>query len=379
MSKKTIGFISMGDPFHDRRYWSGTAFKIRESLENAGFSVIWIPYTYKSFRGYLAMGLYAVLSILFRINGGPHFKPLTRAYARSIDERLIDKCDFLFFPGAAQIALYLKRMKPFIYYTDATAFLMDGYYSAPKVGWSSRSAKMMEKQATNLALINIRSSRWAINSVINDCGFDPLRSYVLEFGANVDTKDISFSDPYQGGELKVLFSGIDWERKGGDVAVKTVRILRDRGVDARLYIAGIKKLPDKYRDLDYITHVGFLNKNNQEEYLAYLHLFQSAHIFLLPTKAECSAIVFCEAAAYGIPVYTYLTGGIGDYVVNGLNGRALDLSCKEMDFAQIIIDDINDGRLESFCSGARAISREKLSWEAWSKRFLSIMEDNGLV
>ena len=41
---KVIGFISMEDPFHDKVAWSGTIYKLRESIELAGFEVRWIPY-----------------------------------------------------------------------------------------------------------------------------------------------------------------------------------------------------------------------------------------------------------------------------------------------------------------------------------------------
>ena len=42
---KTIGYVSLSDPYHDRAAWSGTTYKLRESIEKAGFKVIWIPYT----------------------------------------------------------------------------------------------------------------------------------------------------------------------------------------------------------------------------------------------------------------------------------------------------------------------------------------------
>lgn len=40
---KTIGYVTAADPFHDRKAWSGTIYKVREAIENAGFNVFWIP------------------------------------------------------------------------------------------------------------------------------------------------------------------------------------------------------------------------------------------------------------------------------------------------------------------------------------------------
>lgn len=36
---KTIGYVTAADPFHDRKAWSGTIYKVREAIENAGFNV----------------------------------------------------------------------------------------------------------------------------------------------------------------------------------------------------------------------------------------------------------------------------------------------------------------------------------------------------
>lgn len=44
------------------------------------------------------------------------------------------------------------------------------------------------------------------------------------------------------------------------------------------------------------------------------------NFLLLPTIAECAGIVFAEASGYGIPSITYDTGGVGTYVIDGING-----------------------------------------------------------
>ena len=113
-----------------------------------------------------------------------------------------------------------------------------------------------------------------------------------------------------------MFSGIDWERKGGDLAVETVRLLREKGLDVRLTIAGPDKLQQKYQEAEFIDYVGFLDKNKAEEYKLLVELYRKSHLLLLPTKAECSAIVYSEAAAFGMPCYTFSTGGTANYVIN---------------------------------------------------------------
>ena len=197
--------------------------------------------------------------------------------------------------------------------------------------------------------------------------------YVLEFGANIDSSDIIPITPYKSGRLNVLFSGVDWDRKGGDVAVETVRLLREKGIDSYLHIVGIVDLPEYCNANGFIINYGFLDKNNPDSYREYINVLKKCHIMLLPTKAECSAIVYCEAAGFGLPTYTYATGGVMNYVEEGVNGRALNTNKVAEDFVNIIQDDIEAGYMDSFHQGALKLYSEKLSWSAWSKRFKTIM------
>ena len=183
---------------------------------------------------------------------------------------------------------------------------------------------------------------------------------------------------YTGGKVNILFSGVEWGRKGGDVAVETVRLLNEQGIEARLVIAGIKELPQQYHGLPYIEYVGFLNKNNPEQYRRYVKLWQEANLFLLPTQAECSAIVYCEASAYGVPIFTYDTGGTGDYVIDGVNGYKLPPTATAADFAACIRRNLNAASLQALHEGGLRLYKEKLSWSAWSRRFREIMEENGM-
>ena len=375
----TIGYICESNPFTDRKAWSGTIYNIREAIENAGFEVVWIPFNNSSKLARLSERLrWRMYNLLGKkeILGGVHFPPEVYAYSKTIKkDSTFNKCDVLFFPRGGQVGLFLKTDKPIIYYSDATAHVMVDYYWKNCHPLSVKMACYLEKKASQKAFINLRSSQWATNSVIQDCKCPATRSLVLEFGANMDATDIQQITPYERGQLRVLFSGVDWERKGGDIAVETAKILRDKGIDAHLDIVGISDLPAYCKDYDFITNHGFLNKNNQEDYCNYIDIFRHSHILLLPTQAECSAIVYCEAAGFGLPTYTYATGGTENYVVNGINGHTLLPSQQAEDFANYIIEDIEQHRIESLHEGALKLYADKLSWSAWSRRFTKIMNE----
>ncbi len=379
MIKMTIGYICETNPFTDRNAWSGTIYKIREAIELAGFEVIWIPFCNTSKLAQLSekfrWRLYKLLGKKL-ILGGAHFIPEVYAYSKSIIKNSdYHKCDVFFFPRSGQIGLYLKTEKPIIYYSDATAYVMVDYYWKNCHPLSIKMACYLERKACQKAFLNLRSSQWAINSVINDCKCPASHSLVLEFGANLDSSDIKPITPHESGQLRVLFSGVEWERKGGDIAVETVKILRENGIDAILNIVGVKSIPQHLKGINYIYNYGFLNKNNPEEYQTYISIFHNSHIMLLPTQAECSAIVYCEAAGFGLPTYTYATGGTENYVINGINGYTLQPSQGANDFAKYIIDDIKKKRFKLLHEGALKLYSDKLSWTAWAQRFKRIISD----
>ena len=141
-----------------------------------------------------------------------------------------------------------------------------------------------------------------------------------------------------------------------------------------MFIAGVKKIPEECIGVDNIIFCSFMDKNNPDDYQKYINLNKKCHLFLLPTKAEAAGVVFCEAAAFGIPCYTYATGGTTSYVINDYNGRALPEHSQPSDFANAIISDICNNKLVQYNKNALTLSSERLSWEAWGRRISDIIE-----
>lgn len=380
MKNITIGFVSQSNPFEDKWNWSGTTYKLREAIERAGYSVRWIPCKNNG-QGIM----FKIKSRLFAqyvkhcgkmIVGGTHIPFVSHKLADSINKsNMLDDVDILFFPGGAQIAHWLKPKKPYIYFSDANYHQMENYYWANLDPLFRRKARKMEERAIQQAFVNIRSSQWATDSCIRDCGAKPENCHTICFGANLDVPVGSkVCSPGPEETLRVLFSGVEWERKGGDIAVETIRLLNERGIKCKLFIVGIRELPERYKNNDQIENVGFLNKNNPEEYDKYVNLLRSMHVMLLPTKAECAGIVFSEAAMVGMPVFTYNTGGTSDYVVTGVNGVALSLGSSPECFADAIEDCVN-GKWSQYHEGALDLFKSSLSWDNWSIRFRQILSE----
>ncbi|HJG11708.1 MAG TPA: glycosyltransferase family 4 protein [Bacteroides xylanisolvens] len=374
--KKIIGYVSVEDPFRDKKAWSGTKYKIREAIQNAGYEVIWI--SCKPSKVY-----FIILKILLKTLFGKkaiveHNKYYLKLCARSINMEKVRLCDYIFFPGGAQISEFIKFEKPIIYYTDANFHIMIDYYWYGLSSWLLAQGEYYEKRAIENSFINIRSSQWAADSVVRDYGGNSQRNYILEFGANLEDKDLLHTASYEKGTLNILFSGVDWIRKGGEVAVKTVQLLNKRGISSCLFIVGLSEIPQKYANLPFVRMIGFLDKNNLEHYQKYVDIMKSSHLLLLPTHAECAGIVFCESSAFGLPIFTYNTGGTGNYVIDGVNGYKLPLTAREKEFADTIEKTLKSGEFFQLHNGGITLFNERLSWATWSKRFRKIMEENNL-
>ena len=73
-----------------------------------------------------------------------------------------------------------------------------------------------------------------------------------------------------------------------------------------------------------------------------------------------------------------MTGGVNNYVKDGVNGYALIDGSSANDFAEHIANDIHTGILKSMRNGAISLFKEKLSWEAWANGFRKIMNEEYL-
>lgn len=375
--KKLIGFVSQSNPFTDRIAWSGTSYKMREAIENAGYEVKWIQVQPNKV---LLFFLKVVFRIIFHTRDWAWSNAYRWLCAQSVNTDDIIHCDYLFFPGGAQITKYLKKrlckMPPVIYVADACFRQMLNYYWYDIPRWIEHQADEQEKSATDNSTLVIKSSDWALNSVIHDYGCPKDKAFVLEFGANIDEKDIVEAEPYRGGELRILFSGTNWKRKGGDIAIDTVRKLNENGLNAKLFLVGLDadKIPTAYQNVDGVEYVGYLNKNNPQQYNKYIEIIRHCHCLLLPTHAECSAMVLCEAAAFGLPSFIYDTGGLANYVINGKNGYRLDSHSTADDFAKVMMRTIDNDEFEKHHRGALTLYAEKLNWTSWSQRLSELIE-----
>ncbi|MDJ0674459.1 MAG: glycosyltransferase family 4 protein [Calothrix sp. MO_167.B42] len=324
-----VAYITTYDA-RDVSNWSGTGFYIAQSLKEQSIQVDLIS---------SVRNKYSPLSILFKskeylyqylLNQNYlHYREpaLLRHYANQAAKRLSQlESDIVLSPGSIPIA-YLECSQPIVFWTDATfAGMIDFYPEFSNLCQESiRNQNAMEQSALDRCKLAIYSSEWAAQTAIENYKTDPNKVKVVPFGANIkcqrtidDIKVIVESRPSH--KCKLLFLGVNWLRKGGNIAFQVAKELNSSGLETELTIVGCAPMVDKPLP-NFIRSLGFISKSTKEGREQIDRLIAESHFLILPSKAECYGIVFCEANSFGVPCLATKVGGIPTIVRDNVNGK----------------------------------------------------------
>ena len=173
----------------------------------------------------------------------------------------------------------------------------------------------------------ILNSHNSLNQARALAAADRLPPYVIAVPAGDNFADVSTPEantpPPSSGPLKLLYAGNVIRQKGLHVLLQALRQLPERDfqltVAGRLdmepaYINSIRATIQQRRLQDQVTLAGPLNS----EQLA--RLYQSHHVFVLPSVNEAYGIVYVEAQQFGLPAIGTTAGGAGEIITDGHNG-----------------------------------------------------------
>lgn len=300
--------------------------------------------------------------------------------ATQIDAQLVhEDVDIIFCASTLPLA-YIKNPAPKVAWTDSSfGGLVNLYEPFSNVCKRSlHNGHLTEREAmTNCAKV-IFSSDWAVDFACDHYRLSADKFTTIPLGANLE--DIPAKEPIatntMGKSLKqveLLFVGYDWDRKGGSHAVQVHRILRSHGIDSRLSIVGCT--PQIEGDTSQIELIGKLDKHVQEQAKRFKEIMMRSHFLVLPSQADCTAIVFSEAAAYGIPAISTNVGGHSSIITNGTNGMLFppEEPAKPMSGALLEIIDNQEAYLK-MAGNARSVFDDKLSWAAGIERAIHTFE-----
>jgi glycosyltransferase involved in cell wall biosynthesis len=369
-----VGFAARWSPL-DKKSWSGTSYytfqEIKKYNEVEIFHYKW-PW-------YLREWLTTQKSLnrkLFKKQTAVEFlKAYAKYFSKQLEKDLKKRpVDILFVSASSQLIAYLKTDIPIIYMTDATFQQLQGYYPyfSNLTTYNIRQGIELDQKAFQKASHCMLASEWNKNSAIKDYGIGAERISVVPCGANMDFIPATSDLPTGTTPISLLFLGVEWDRKGGDIVLDAFRILQKHGMDAQLNIIGCVPPHDVSKEKE-ITIIPFLDKNSKEDLQKLHSLFLETTILFLPTRAECAGIVFSEASAYGIPSVTTDTGGVTTYIKDGINGFALPFEADATEYAEKILHILADLKKNPQLKlSSRKMYDEYLNWEAWGREFQKI-------
>jgi len=365
-----IGFLTSGDP-RDRRFWSGTPhFMARVLQKNVGTVTFLGPvFPKRIIAGKVFNGLSSRL--LRKKYDYTHSIFMAKAYARAFARKLAGQnIEVVIAPAASTEISFLETNIPVVYVSDATFARLVGYYPGLSnlLEFSVREGNEIERRAIHQAALALFSSDWAAQSALHDYRADPAKVAVVPFGANLE----EILDPWRvtqrkkNGACRLLFLARNWERKGGAIVFETLMKLEEAGHPAELIVCGCT--PPASLLHPQLTVIPFLDKNDPAQGRKLAELFLSSDFMLVPTRADCTPIVFCEAAAFGLPVITTDTGGVSGVIRNGENGYMLPYEAGGADYARLIAEIYaDDNRYYELVHSSRKAFEERLNWDAWAR------------
>lgn len=377
-SNLRIGFITALDP-EDKRSWSGIYYRMYQALKEQFEEVNALGPVRLNRIDTVRMNLSIILFKvyhLFRYGAkvkSIHLPARSKAYSRFFERRSEQlNIDVLFAPVASLEIAYLKTKLPICYFSDTTFGQLWSYYH-DESGISPLVKKLGDK-IERLAIDNSSSqvfcSEWAAQYAVDFYGANSV--FVTQLGANMDMEN---EPPLNFRSLKdhinLLFIGVDWNRKGGTIVYKTFKSLLDKGYKVSLTVCGCVP-PNEHPNMKVIP---FLNKNIEEDVKKMRRLYEEADIYFMPTRAETYGIVFCEAAAFGLPVVSTNTGGVSSIVEDGKTGFLLPHHAVYNDYVEIIERLISNEELYTELSlNARRKFESQLNWSSWGKETRKILE-----
>jgi phosphatidylinositol alpha-1,6-mannosyltransferase len=258
----------------------------------------------------------------------------TPAVARRAREIIrAEGCRSVWFGAAAPLALLAPTLR------DAGAERIVASTHGHEVGWSmlpgTRQALRRIGSTTDVVTFVSRYTRSRFASA-----FGPMAA-LEHLPSGVDTEQFQ-PDPLARKEIRDRYGLGDrpvvvcvsrlWPRKGQDMLIRALPVVRRQVPDAALLLVGggpyHGRLAALAERLDVIRHVVFTGRVPWEELPAH---YVAGDVFAMPCRTHAGGldveglgIVFLEASASGLPVVAGRSGGAPETVLPGVTGHVLD-------------------------------------------------------
>ncbi|MBA3680807.1 MAG: glycosyltransferase family 4 protein [Bacteroidetes bacterium] len=373
-----IGYLSSENPTN-KKVWSGTHYSIYKHLSTFAEVTPLGPYEPK-LRLWIAKFVNQFyLKVLNKRYSYRHSIFISKGYANYFNKKLKEKkYDYIIAPAASCELALVETDIPIIYISDGTFASCLNYHDSLK-NLTERSIKegnFIEQQAIQKSKFVIVSSEWAKTSAMTDYKADSAKVNIIPFGANFDRlpekNELEFSAPV---EWKILFVGVYWENKGGDIAYNAFKLLLEKGYNVSLTVLGC--IPPAQFSHPKMDVISFIDKNDPKGQEELNTIYKQHHFLILPTRFDCTPIVINEASAYGMPCIVSNTGGVAGHLKEEKNGFLVDYSDKGKGYAETISRLIDHpAEYTELRKETRKLYDELLNWNNWTSQLKKIIENS---
>lgn len=343
-SKIRVVYLSNTTPLN-KKSWSGTHYQIYHALKNE-FETVDIITVNSSFVKIFALFNKLLFPIFGKRYNYHHSKLKAYIESKIVHNKLKKKeTDVIFCSAGSTTIAYLETSIPIFYLSDTSFEQFSDYYDVAEniFKFSKNESNQVEQKALDKATKIIYPTNWAGDFSSKFYNIKTSKIVQIHFGANIDEKYISYKEKIitKDSPFNILFLGVYWERKGGDIVLETYEQLISEGFNVHLTICGTT--PPK--EVLGVKVIPFLNKNKHEDLIQLKDILEDTNLLFIPSRAECYGIVFNEASAFGIPSLSTKTGGIPEVVIGGLNGFSLPLDATSSMYTESIKNLIQNEKL----------------------------------
>ncbi|HEY9768039.1 MAG TPA: glycosyltransferase family 4 protein [Coleofasciculaceae cyanobacterium] len=362
--------------------WSGTGYHIAEALRSQSID---LNYAGPLKDSICLKGLRKIKRHYYqtchqkRYEKNPDPQTL-KYYAKQVEQKLSPQKNEIVFSATVDPIAYLECDRPMAFWADATfAGIADFYpqysnlHSDVVHDWHQ-----MEKLALEKCQLAIYSSDWAARSAIEFYQANPDKVKVVPFGANIKS-ELDFSQIKDAIEVrpsnvcKLLFMGMEWLRKGGDVAYAVAKQLNQSGLKTELIVVGCQPLINEPIP-EFVKPLGFISKSTLEGKKRLNQLIIESHFLILPSLADCTPMVFPEANSLGVPCLSTKVGGIPSMIHDDENGKLFACDSDIVEYCDYITNLFSDySKYKQLAYASYSVYKSHLNWQVSGQKVKSLL------
>jgi glycosyltransferase involved in cell wall biosynthesis len=365
---------------HDQRRGSGTFYNMAREIERQGHTVARIgPFTFDvPFAARL-------VNAVHRRTGKRHplfLDPFVGKRTGIQVARQLTGMDYdVLLTKDMAIAAFTPTSKPVVVYTDVMITPNYSEKNLPGCRLGNMSAMALGlcrrtlRKALDHSALAIFPTEWSAQAARAYCR-DTSKIKVVPFGANMTdpgpyvAEGRTWEKVSGKGCFDLLFVGKEWVRKGGDVAVETVRCLNAGGLKTRLHVVGARapgEVPPEQ-----VRQYGLLDKSKPEELQLLKRLYTEADAFILPSSSEGYVNSALEASAFGLPALAYDADGVRNSVIPNCTGLLFPLGSPGRVFADAVSSwHQRPAAYEALARGARLRYETSANWPSCARRLMA--------